>query len=118
MSDYVIITETPQPRTPAVYHTVPWLTQNATGGGYRTADGGAKTDRSCNTADGIQWKSVVSNITKYLEHVHTMKLKESSVFDCYNKASKFSNQANDKYCSTMATAPGFVSPTSSHGVCC
>ena len=71
--------------TPAAYHTAPWLTQNATAGGDRMADGGAKPDRSRNAADSIQWKFGVSNITKHLERAHSMKLKECSVFDWYNK---------------------------------
>ena len=66
------------------------------------ADGGAKPDRSCNTADSIQWKFRVSNITKHLERVHSMKLKESGVFDCYNKASKVSSPAYAKDCSIVA----------------
>ena len=40
---------------------------------------------SHNAADSIQWKFRVSNITKRLECAHSMKLKEYSVFDCYNK---------------------------------
>ena len=49
------------------------------------ADGGAKPDRSCNTADSIQTKFRVSNITKHLECVQNVKLKECGVFDCYYK---------------------------------
>ena len=56
-----------------------------------------------------------SNITKHLERTRSMKLKECSVFDCYNKVSKVSSPANAKDCSTMAVAPVFVSATSSHG---
>ena len=48
----------------------------------------SKPDWSRNTVDSIQWKFGVSNITKHLERVHSMKLKECGVFDCYNKASK------------------------------
>ena len=36
--------------TPAVYCTEPWWTQTTTGGDCRTADGQAKSDRSCNTS--------------------------------------------------------------------
>ena len=42
--------------TPAVYHTVLWQTQNTTGGGCRTADGGAKPDRSHAQRTRVQWK--------------------------------------------------------------
>ena len=54
------------------------------------ADGGAKPDRSRKAADSIRWKFGVSNITKHLERVHSMKLKECGMLDCYNKASKVS----------------------------
>lgn len=37
--------------TPASPGTAPWLTQNATSGGCRTADGGAKPERSHNAFD-------------------------------------------------------------------
>ena len=47
----MIITGTPRPRELAVYRTAPWRTQTATGGDCWTADGGAKPDRSRNTAD-------------------------------------------------------------------
>ena len=84
------------------------------------ADGGAKLDRSRNAADSMQGKFGVSNITKHLEH--SMKLKECGVFDCYNKVSTISSLAsslaNAEVCSAMTAAPGFVSATSSHGVCC
>ena len=87
-------------------------------------DGGAKPDWSRNAADSMQGKFGVSNITKHLEH--SMKLKECGVFDCYKKASTVSSPAgslassaaNAKDCSTVTAAPGFVSVTSSHGVCC
>ena len=86
------------------------------------ADSRAKPDRSLNAVDSIQWKFGVSNITKYLERAHSMKLKECSVFDCYNKASKVSspasNPANAKDCSAETVAPGFISATSSHIVSC
>ena len=111
----MIIAETPRPRDAAVYHTVPWVTLNATGGGYRMADGGAKPDQSRNAADSMQGKFGVSNITKHLQH--SMKLKECGVFDCYNKASTVSSPANAKGCSAVTAAPGFVSTTSSHRVC-
>ena len=68
--------------------------------------------------DSIQWKFGVSNIAKHLEHVHSMKLKECSVFDCCNKASKVSSPANANDCRAEAAAPGFVSAKSSHRVCC
>ena len=80
------------------------------------ADGGAKSDRSRNTADSIQGKFRVSNITKHLEH--SMNLKECGMFDCCNKASKVSSPANAKDCSSVTAAPGFVSATSGHRVCC
>ena len=47
----MIIAGTPQFVTPAVESTVPSWTQNATGGGCRTADSGAKLDWSHNAAD-------------------------------------------------------------------
>ena len=50
VNDYVIIAGTPLPREPAVYRTAPWWTQT-TGGECRTADRGAKPDRSRNKAD-------------------------------------------------------------------
>ena len=62
------------------------------------AGGGAKPGWSCNAADSIQWKFRVSNITKHLERVRSLKLKECSVFDCCNKASKVSSPANAKDC--------------------
>ena len=71
------------------------------------ADSGAKLDRSCNAADSIQWKFRVSNITKHLERVRSLKLKECSVFDCCNKASKVSSPANAKDCRAEAAAPSF-----------
>ena len=81
-------------------------------------DGGAEPDRSSNAADSILWKFGISNITKHLERMHSMKLKECGMFDCYNKASKVSSPADTKDCSTVAGAPNFVFATSSHGVCC
>ena len=116
----MIIMETPQPRDAS---WLPYWADSKTqpvGGGYQTADGGAKPDRSRNAADSIQGKFRVSNITKYLEH--SMKLKECGVFDCYNRvgavSSLASSPAKAKDCSAVTAAPGFVSATSSHGVCC
>ena len=114
MSDYVIIMETPRPRQQLSAVTL-LRYQNQRWG---LADGGAKPDWSRNAADGIQWKFGVSNITKHLERVHSMKLKECSVFDCCDKASKVSSLANAKDCRAKAVAPSFVSVKSSHRVCC
>ena len=38
------------------------------------ADSNTKPVRSRNAADSIKWKFGVSNFTKHLEHVHSMKL--------------------------------------------
>ena len=44
----------------------------------------------------------VSNIPKHLGHVHSIKLKECSVFDCCNKVIKVSSLANAKDCRAEA----------------
>ena len=110
-SDYVIIAETPRPRDASCLLYRGWLKTQPVGGGYQTADGGAKLDQSCNAEDSIQWKFGVSNITKHLKYI--MKLKECGVFDCYNKASTVSSPAsslasspaNAKDCSAVTAAP-------------
>ena len=77
--------------TPAVYRYVTALRRTQA---EPVADCGAKPDRSRNAADSIHWKFGVSNITKHLERAHNMKLKECSVFDCYNEKSKASSSAS------------------------
>ena len=111
----MIIVETPRPRDASClpYCAVADSKRNRWG----LPDSGAKPDRSSN-ADSMQGKFRLSNMTKHLEH--SMKLKECSVFDCYNKASTVSSPAsspaNAKDCSAVTAALGFVSAMSSHGV--
>ena len=49
---------------------------------HLVADSGAKPDWSRNAVNSIHWKFGVSNITKHLESLHSMKPKECAVFNC------------------------------------
>ena len=94
---------------PAVYHTAVskrswWGLEDG-----RTADCGAKPDRSHNSG---QYPVEFRVITKHFECAHSMKLKGCSVLDCYNKVSKLCSPGNAKDCSADAAAR-FVSATSS-----
>lgn len=57
-----------------------------------------------------------SNMTKHLERLHSIKLKECGLFDCYSNTGKVSTPANTKDCSSVAAATGVVPDNkSSHG---